>query len=243
MSINQAAKIMVVDDEVKIVEVVKSYLENSGYAVCTAYTGREALDKFAAENPALVVLDLMLPDLSGEEVCQALRQRSRVPIIMLTAKVEEEDILRGLQIGADDYVTKPFSPRQLVARIQAVLRRTEDRTALLAGLLSFNGGELTIDTLNYEVKRDGRPVNLTPNEYKLLVTMAKHPNKTFTREELIASGLGEDFRGYDRTIDSHIKNLRHKIEPDPKHPKYILTVHGVGYRFGGAKKVANEEKI
>lgn len=225
-----------VDDEVKIVEVVKSYLENSGFTVCTAYTGREALDKFAAEDPALVVLDLMLPDLSGEEVCQVLRQRSRVPIIMLTAKVEEEDILRGLKIGADDYVTKPFSPRQLVARIQAILRRVEDRTALVASLLSFHGGELTIDTLTYEVKRDGRPVNLTPNEYKLLVTMAKHPNKTFTREELIDFGLGEDFRGYDRTIDSHIKNLRYKIEPDPKHPKYILTVHGVGYRFGGEKR-------
>ncbi len=236
MIINQAPKILVVEDEVKIVEVVKSYLENSGYTVCTAYSGREALDKFAAEDPALVVLDLMLPDLTGEEVCQALRQRSRVPIIMLTAKVEEEDILRGLKIGADDYVTKPFSPRQLVARIQAILRRAEDRTALLASLLSFNGGELTIDTMTYEVKRDGQLVNLTPNEYKLLVTLAKHPNKTFTREELIEIGLGEEFSGYDRTIDSHIKNIRHKIEPNPKNPKYILTVYGIGYRFGGEKR-------
>lgn len=191
-------------------------MENSGYTVCTAYTGREALDKFTAENPTLVVLDLMLPDLTGEEVCQALRQRSRVPIIILTAKVEEEDILRGLKIGADDYVTKPFSPRQLVSRIQAILRRTEDSTALLASLLSFNGGELTIDTLTYEVKRKGRLVNLTPNEYKLLVTLAKHPNKTFTREELINIGLGEDFNGYDRTIDSHIKIFGTKSNLTPK---------------------------
>lgn len=230
---NMQKKILIVDDEMKIVEVVKSYLENNGYTVCEAYNGKEALDKFEKENPALVILDLMLPDITGEEICQALRMKSRVPIIMLTAKVEEEDILRGLKIGADDYVTKPFSPRQLVARVEAVLRRAGDATVPYPGLLSFNNGELVIDTLKYEVKRGGKVINLTPNEYKILITMVKYPGKTFTREELIYMALGEDFDGYDRTIDTHIKNIRQKIESDPKNPRYILTVYGVGYRFGG----------
>ncbi|HHY60816.1 MAG TPA: response regulator transcription factor [Clostridia bacterium] len=226
-------KILVVDDEPKIVEVVKSYLENRGFAVVAAYSGQEALAKFETENPSLVILDLMLPDITGEEICQALRKKSRVPIIMLTAKVEEEDILRGLNIGADDYVTKPFSPRQLVARVEAVLRRAGDALVPLASILSFNQGELVIDTLKYEVKRNGEIINLTPNEYKLLLTLVRYPDKTFTREELITMAFGDDFNGYDRTIDAHIKNLRQKIEKDPKKPEYILTVYGVGYRFGG----------
>jgi len=226
-------KILVVDDEPKIVEVVKSYLENRGFAVVAAYSGQEALAKFETENPSLVILDLMLPDITGEEICQALRKKSRVPIIMLTAKVEEEDILRGLNIGADDYVTKPFSPRQLVARVEAVLRRAGDALAPLASILSFNQGELVIDTLKYEVKRNEEIINLTPNEYKLLLTLVRYPDKTFTREELITMAFGDDFNGYDRTIDAHIKNLRQKIEKDPKKPEYILTVYGVGYRFGG----------
>lgn len=233
--IGQPQKILVVDDEVKIVEVVKSYLENRGYLVYEAHNGREALEKFERMNPALIVLDLMLPDISGEEICRILRKKSRAPIIMLTAKVEE-DILRGLNIGADDYVTKPFSPRQLVARVEAVLRRAGDALIPLSGLISFNNDELVIDTLKYEVRRDGKAVSLTPNEYKLLLTLAKYPDKTFTREELISIGLGEDFNGYDRTIDTHIKNIRQKIEPDPRNPKYIVTVHGVGYRLGGEKK-------
>ena len=234
--IGQPQKILVVDDEVKIVEVVKSYLENRGYLVYEAYNGREALERFERMNPALIVLDLMLPDISGEEICRILRKKSRAPIIMLTAKVEEEDFLRGLNIGADDYVTKPFSPRRLVARVEAVLRRAGDALIPLSGLISFNNDELVIDTLKYEVRRDGKAVSLTPNEYKLLLTLAKYPDKTFTREELISIGLGEDFNGYDRTIDTHIKNIRQKIEPDPRNPKYIVTVHGVGYRLGGEKK-------
>ncbi|HOP71664.1 response regulator transcription factor [Thermoclostridium caenicola] len=229
-------KILVVDDEAKIVEVVKSYLENSGYQVVEAYNGKEALEQFEQEKPALVILDLMLPDISGEEICKTLRKRSRVPIIMLTAKVEEEDILRGLNIGADDYVTKPFSPRQLVARVKAVLRRSEDALIPLSSLLSFNHGELVIDTLKYEVRRHEKSVNLTPNEYRLLLTLARYPDKTFTRDELIRIGLGENFDGYDRTIDTYIKNIRQKIEPDPRNPKYVLTVHGIGYRFGGDEK-------
>lgn len=226
-------KILVVDDEAKIVEVVKSYMENSGYSVTEAYTGKEALEKFEKVNPSLVILDLMLPDTTGEEICKIIRRKSRVPIIMLTAKVEEEEILKGLNIGADDYVTKPFSPRQLVARVEAVLRRAGDAIVPLSNMLSFHEDDLQIDILKYEVKKEGHIINLTPNEYKLLITMVKYPDKTFTREELIALVLGDDFDGYDRTIDTHIKNIRQKIETDPKSPIYILTVHGIGYRFGG----------
>ncbi|MCX7923731.1 MAG: response regulator transcription factor [Clostridia bacterium] len=226
-------KIFVVDDEVKIVEVVKSYLENSGYTVCEAYNGKDALSAFDRINPSLVILDLMLPDITGEEICKTLRKKSRVPIIMLTAKVEEEDILKGLDIGADDYVTKPFSPRQLVARVAALLRRVEDEAVPLANSISFNDGDLVIDNLKHEMRKNGAIINLTPNERKILMTMIKYPSKAFTREELICMVLGEDFDGYDRTIDTHIKNLRQKIEDDPRKPRYILTVHGLGYRFGG----------
>ncbi|NJD03720.1 MAG: response regulator transcription factor [Ruminiclostridium sp.] len=226
-------KILVVDDEPKIVEVVRSYLEKSGYIVSEAYGGKKALEIFEKVNPALVILDLMLPDISGEEICKIIRQRSRVPIIMLTARIEEEDILNGLNIGADDYVTKPFSPRQLVARVAAILRRLDDETVPLSSILSYNNDEFVIDTIKYEVKRNGILVNLTPIEFRILMTMVKYPSKAFTREELISIVLGVDFDGYDRTIDTHIKNLRQKIENDPKTPKYILTVHGVGYRFGG----------
>jgi DNA-binding response OmpR family regulator len=230
---NTKKRILVVDDEPKIVEVVKSYLENSGYAVSEAGSGKQALAVFDRENPSLVILDLMLPDMSGEDVCQRLRQRSRVPIIMLTAKIEEEDILSGLDLGADDYVTKPFRPRQLIARVAALLRRTEEETAPLANRLSFGDNDLVVDYRNYEVKKDGVAVNLTPNEFKLLMTLIKYPKKAFTREELISFVIGEDFEGYNRIIDTHIKNLRQKVETDPKNPRYILTVHGVGYRFGG----------
>jgi len=226
-------KILIVDDESKIVTVVKSYLEHSGYIGYEAYNGKEALELFDRLNPSLVILDLMLPDISGEEVCKILRKRSRVPIIMLTAKVEENDILQGLDIGADDYVTKPFSPKQLVARVVALLRRTENEMVPLSNMLSFNNHDLCIDSLKHEVKKNGEIVNLTPNEYKILLTMLKYPSKVFSREELISFAFGEDFDGFDRTIDTHIKNLRQKIETDPKSPKYILTIYGVGYRFGG----------
>lgn len=226
-------RILVVDDEDKIAEVVKSYLESSGYTVFAAFNGRQALEIFEKENPSLIILDLMLPDLSGEEICRTIRKRSSVPIIMLTAKVEEEDILKGLDIGADDYVTKPFSPRQLVARVGALLRRVSGGTVPLSGVLSFNDGALVIDTLKYEVRKGQNIVSLTPIEYKLLSTMVRYPSKVFTRDELIVLALGEDFEGYDRTVDTHIKNLRQKIEDDSKNPRFILTVHGVGYRFGG----------
>lgn len=226
-------KVLVVDDEEKIVEVLKSYFESSGYKVYEAFNGTKALELFERMNPDLVILDLMLPDLSGEELCRTIRKRSRTPIIMLTAKVEEEDILQGLDIGADDYITKPFSPRQLVARAAAVLRRSVDDTMPLSSVLSFCDDDLMIDSNKHEVRKSGEVVNLTPNEFKILLTLIKYPQKAFTREELVNIALGDDYEGYDRTIDTHIKNLRQKIEDDPKAPRYIMTVYGIGYRFGG----------
>lgn len=226
-------KILIVDDEEKIVEVIKSYLENCGCMIYEAYNGKDVLGNYERIDPSLIILDLMLPDISGEEVCRAIRKKSAVPIIMLTAKVEEEDILKGLDIGADDYITKPFSPRQLVARVGALLRRTSGEVGPDSGLISYNNGDLMLNTSGHQVKKDGQTVNLTPAEYKILTTMAKHLSKVFTREELITMIFGEDFQGYDRTIDTHIKNLRQKIETDNKNPEYILTVYGVGYRFGG----------
>ncbi len=230
---NHAKKILLVDDEVKIIEVVRSYLEHSGYEVFEAYSGRQALEIFEKTVPSLVILDLMLPDMNGEDVCKILRKQSRVPIIMLTARVKEEDILQGLDMGADDYVLKPFSPKQLLARVAAILRRVSEDPVPLSNTMAFNNGDLVIDNLKYEVRKNGNTLNLTPNEYRILMTMIKYPEKTFTREELICMALGSDFDGFDRTIDTHVKNLRQKIETDPKLPKYILTVHGVGYRFGG----------
>ena len=229
--INFSKKILVVDDENKIVEVVKSYLEHSGYEVYTAFNGTQALAQFEKVDPCLIVLDLMLPDISGEDICRTIRMKSRIPIIMLTAKVDEEDILRGLDIGADDYVLKPFSPKQLVARIAAVLRRTSEDSAPLSNVISLNDGDIVIDNLRHEVRKRDNIINLTPNEYKILLAMIKIPNKTFTREELITLALGDDFEGFDRTVDTHIKNLRQKIEDDPKEPKYLQTIHGIGYRL------------
>ncbi len=228
-------KILVVDDEEKIVQVIKSYLEHSGFMVYEAYNGSQALDLFDKVTPSLVILDLMLPDISGEEICKSLRKKSSVPIIMLTAKVEEKDILNGLEIGADDYVTKPFSPRQLVARVLALLRRTTDDLVPSTDQMSFNKGDLVIDKLKHEVRKGDTVINITPNEFRILLTLIKYPSKAFTRDELINMALGEDFLGNYRTIDSHIKNLRQKIELDPKEPNYILTVHGIGYRFGQVK--------
>lgn len=226
-------KILVVDDEPRITEVVKAYLEREGYLVYVAGNGREALDLAENVKPALVVLDLMLPDLSGEEVCQALRKRTDVPILMLTAKSAEEQKLLGLAIGADDYMTKPFSPRELAARVRAILRRVHSESEPLADRLDFNNGHLTIDAIKREVRKNGQVVYLTPNEYKLLLTLARYPGRVYTRYELVNRVQGYDYEGYERTIDAHVKNLRQKIEDDPKKPRYILTVYGAGYKFGG----------
>lgn len=224
--------ILVVEDEAKIADVLKSYLEREGFGVATAKDGDEALSLFASLSPALVLLDLMLPKRSGEEVCREIRARGNTPVIMLTAKTEEHSILGGLAIGADDYVTKPFSPRQVVARVHAVLRRAGKAQA---DVLRFGGDWLIIDTIARTVLCEGAPVTLTPSEYSILLALTSHPGKTFTRDELIQLALKDDFEGYDRVIDTHIKNLRQKIEPDAKLPRYLVTVHGVGYRFDGGK--------
>ena len=225
--------ILIVDDEVKITEVVKSYLENSGYLTACAYDGKNAMSLFEKCSPVLIILDLMLPDMTGEDICREIRKKSRVPIIMLTAKIEDADIIGGLGIGADDYLTKPFSPRQLVARVEAVLRRVSSEAVPLTNEFSFNDGDLVIEGLRHEIRKNGQLVALTPNEYKILVTMSKYPSKVFTREELIELALGDDYDGFDRVIDTHIKNIRQKLGDDGRTPRYILTVHGTGYRFGG----------
>lgn len=225
-------KILIIDDEPKIVEAVAAYLENSGYETFSAFDGEKALDFINKIKPDLVILDLMLPKISGEEICKTIRKTSRIPIIMLTAKVDEDDKITGLNIGADDYVTKPFSPRELVARVNSLLRRSDEGISPLYNKMSWNDNDLEIDLNSYTVKKSGEIVNLTPNEFKLLCTIIKYPNKTFTREELIEIAFGAEFDGFERTIDSHIKNLRSKIEDDSTNPKYIITVRGIGYKFG-----------
>ncbi len=231
-------KILVIDDEYMITDVVKSYLEHNAFKVHVEHNGKEGLKAFRDVKPDLVILDLMLPDLSGEEICKEIRRSSRTPIIMLTAKVEEEDILTGLDIGADDYMTKPFSGKQLIGRIKAVLRRTESDPVPLFNIMTFHGEDLEINLVNNEVRKNGELVRLTPSEYKILLSLAKYPNKTYSRDELIFIALGEEFDGYDRIIDTHIKKLRQKVEDDIKNPRYIQTVHGFGYKFGGGKNEA-----
>ena len=226
-------KVLIVDDEMKIIEVIKALLESKGFIVFMAENAKEAFNIFEKENISLVILDLMLPDMSGEDICSIIRKKSRVPIIMLTAKVDEEDKLNGLGIGADDYMTKPFSLKELYARVEAVLRRSQDSLKPLYEKGYFRDDDLVIDFQSRVVKKKKSEVNLTPNEFKILVTLIKYPNKVFTRNELIGSALGDEFEGYDRIIDSHIKNIRQKIEDNPKEPVYLITVHGVGYKFGG----------
>lgn len=226
-------KILVVDDEIKIIEVVKSFLESKGFVVFAALNGKKAIEIFDRENISLILLDLMLPEMSGEEVCSFVRKKSRVPIIMVTAKVNEADMLMGLGNGADDYITKPFSLKALHARIEAVLRRSGDDLIPLLNKFNFHDGDLTVDFACRMIMRNGEEIKLTPNEFRILTALIKYPNKVFTRDELIASAFSSEFEGYDRTIDSHIKNIRQKLEVDPKNPVYVKTIHGVGYKFGG----------
>ena len=221
--------ILVVDDEVKIVKTVRAYLENAGFRVATAGDGQSALTVYRHEKPALVVLDLGLPGLDGLDVARTLRKDSNTPIIMLTARVDETDKLIGLELGADDYITKPFSPRELVARVRAVLRRAGgDREQAPPPIVS---GNVTIDLERRQVTIGEQTVDLTPTEFELLAVLARHPGRVFTRLELLDRVQGYAFEGYERTVDAHVKNLRQKVEPDPKNPQYILTVYGVGYRF------------
>ena len=224
--------ILVVDDEPHIVEVVQDYLKQAGYRVLTARDGQTALTLARHEHPDLVVLDLMLPGgLDGLDVCRGLRQDptlADVPIIMLTARIEETDKLIGLELGADDYVTKPFSPREVVARVRAVLRRSK-RDGPPPGVVRF--GEMIVDLTNRSVTVGDEPVSLTPTEFDLLAVLARNPGRPFTRAQLMDLVYDVAYAGYDRAIDSHIKNLRRKIESDPREPRYILTVYGVGYKL------------
>lgn len=226
--INSTRTVLVVDDEENIVSVVKAYLEREGYNVLVSYKGQEALNIFDEKEIDFIVLDLMLPDLSGEEVCKKIRIKSNVPILMLTAKVSEGDRIYGLDIGADDYMPKPFSPKELVARVRAILRRTDgDRIA--TEIIELNSGDLTINLKNMDVKKQGKLVELTATEFKLLSLLAQNIGIVFSRDTLIEKVLGYDYEGYDRTIDTHIKNIRQKIED--KDIKYIVTVYGVGYKL------------
>lgn len=227
--------VLVVEDEEMIRKAAASYLEKQGCRVFEAETGKEALSIFEKEKITFVILDLMLPDMSGEDICINIRKKSRVPVIMLTAKTQEEDILYGLGIGADDYITKPFSIKQLYARMEAILRRTENDLKPLAQKLSWNDNDLSVDFQHRNVCKQGKEVSLTPSEWNILSALVKHPQKVYTREELIDLVFGPDFDGYDRVIDTHIKNLRKKVETSPRNPVYVKTVHGFGYKFGGGQ--------
>jgi two-component system, OmpR family, alkaline phosphatase synthesis response regulator PhoP len=220
--------ILVVDDEPKIATLARDYLEHAGFAVVTAGDGPTALATVRQRRPDLVVLDLGLPGLDGLDVTRQLRRDSSIPIVMLTARDDELDKLLGLELGADDYVTKPFSPRELVARVRAVLRRAERPPE--AGE-TIRAGDLALDVPRMRAEVAGRAVDLTPTEFQLLATLAARPGRIFTRAQLLDAVRGVTFETYERAIDSHVKNLRRKLEPDPRRPRYVLTVYGVGYRF------------
>jgi DNA-binding response OmpR family regulator len=221
-------KILVVDDELDIVKVVRAYLEQSGFRVITAADGKQALAMFHHEQPDLIVLDLNLPKMDGLDVCRTIRRESSVPIIMLTARVDEADRLIGLEIGADDYIVKPFSPREVVARVRTVLRRSAPMAEQAARITL---GALTIDPIKHEVQLQGRSIDLTPSEFNILLAMASQPGRAFSRMDLLDAAQGESYEGYERSIDVHIKNLRQKLGDEPRDPTYILTVYGVGYKF------------
>ncbi|SQB36674.1 response regulator transcription factor [Clostridium cochlearium] len=222
--------ILIIEDEKKVSFVLKAYLEKEGYEVFSTTSGINGIEIFKQGNFKLIILDLMLPDIEGEEVCKIIREISDIYIFMLTAKGDLSNRIEGLNIGADEYLVKPFSPRELTARVNALFRRIggEEKE-----ILSFNNGELKIDKIKRLVKVQEKDVKLTPNEFEILYTLVSNKGKVFTREMLINSALGLDFEGFDRTVDVHIKNIRKKIEKDSRNPKYILTVTRVGYKFGG----------
>jgi DNA-binding response OmpR family regulator len=226
-------KILVVEDDPKTSATIRLYLEHAGFSALHATNGRKALEMIRDKTPDLVILDLMLPQVNGFDVCQAVRQFTDVPVIMLTARAEEEDKVHGLYLGADDYVTKPFSPRELVARVKTVLRRTGNGEKNR----EFRSGDLVIDFTCHEVRLRDSVVVLTPTEFKLLETLAQAPGRVFTRSELVDRVRGSDFEGFDRTVDAHIMNLRKKIEPDRAQPRRILTVFGLGYKFSAGSDV------
>ncbi len=226
--------ILVVDDDRQIRELVRRYLEGDGSAVLTAATGAAALELVRSASPALVVLDLGLPDVPGETVLREIRAAGEIPVLILSARAGEEDRLAGLGLGADDYVTKPFSPRELALRVRAILRRTSpEAEATDRGELRFDGSALVIDTKRHEVRRAGTVVRLTPTEWGLLLALVEDPGRALTRAEIVNRVQGYEYEGYERTVDAHVKNLRRKVESDPQAPHLIETVPGVGYRFGG----------
>jgi two-component system alkaline phosphatase synthesis response regulator PhoP len=220
--------VLIVEDEMGLVKVLQSYLEQAGFTVFSANRGDTGLATWEQKRPDLVILDLNLPGMDGLDVARAIRRKSDTPLIMLTARVEEADQLIGLELGADDYITKPFSPRIVVARVRALLRRAETPPGA-PSLLRL--ADLEIDLDAHSVRRSGKEIDLTPTEFSLLATLARQPGRVFSRLQLLESSQGTAYEGYERTIDAHIKNLRSKIEPDPKNPRYIETVFGVGYRF------------
>jgi DNA-binding response OmpR family regulator len=232
-------KILLVDDEKRILEVLEAYLEREGYEIHCADNGIDALKKAKTINPDLIILDLMLPDISGEEVCRLVRKESDVPILMLTAKSAEDDRINGIVMGADDYLTKPFSPREVVVRVQAILRRVKKTEKVER--IEFNNKQLAIDLSKKEVTVKGQDVILTPIEYKLLTNMALNPGRVYSRMDLLEKIQDEGmyYEGYERSVDTHIKNLRKKIELDSRQPTFILTVFGMGYKFGGMLDVSN----
>jgi len=227
-----SARILVVDDERRIVDIVRAYLERDGYKVLAAYDGKAALELARREHPDLIILDLMLPEISGWDVCRTLRHESDTPIIMLTARDDASDKIVGLELGADDYVVKPFDPKELVSRVKAVLRRykagTQPRTLLSVG-------DLSVDLDRRSVRLGDRDIELTATEFDLLRALMESPGRVFSRMQLLDRVQGEAYEGYERTIDSHVKNLRKKIEPDPEQPRYVITVYGVGYKLGEGK--------
>jgi DNA-binding response OmpR family regulator len=230
LSSGKKGSVLVVEDEKSISDVIKAYLEREGYRASVADTGDKAM-KLLKEGFDLIVLDLMLPDLHGEDLCHLIRKDSDVPIIMLTAKSAEEDRVKGLGLGADDYVVKPFSPRELVARVNAQLRRTKKTSQVM----SFNEGSLVLNVQNHEAKKNGTIVPLTPTEFKILQVLAERPEAVMSRLQLVNLVQGYDFEGYERTTDAHVKNLRQKIEDDPRKPDFIKTVYGIGYKFTGRR--------
>jgi two-component system alkaline phosphatase synthesis response regulator PhoP len=222
--------ILVVDDEPKIIQLARDYLEHAGFAVLTARDGKTALAGVRSAKPDLVILDLGLPGMDGLDVTRAVRKDSNVPIVMLTARGEESDKLVGLELGADDYITKPFSPKELVARVRAVLRRAESaRQGPSAEVI--RAGDVALDVPRMRLTVGGRPVDVTPTEFQLLAALARQPGRIFTRAQLLDAVRGVAFESYERAIDAHVKNIRRKIEPDPHEPRYVLTVYGVGYKF------------
>jgi two-component system OmpR family response regulator len=234
MKIDKKGKVLIIEDEGKISDVVKSYLCRDGYEAIVASNGSDGLS-LLKDQPDLIILDLKLPDIGGEEICESIRRDSDIPILMLTAKSAEEDKIKGLELGADDYVVKPFSPKEVVARVNALFRRTLHKE----DIASFNKGALKVDRSAVKVFTDGKEIELTSTEFRILIALTCRPGTVISRSKLVNIVLGYDFEGYERTVDAHIKNLRQKIDPDTKNPRFIKTVYGMGYRFIG---VPDEDK-